>query len=186
MQLLEPGDARDLASIMERRERSIREAGGDPASPPAWAFIGHPLARGAIALLADDPSHFRPLEPVKRRGMRLVATVHGLRLGHIGIRLLHEGHSVTIDAGNCMARIRLKGVWPDTVVDTLPGRPLHDILALPGVTAGTPAGDSRIRDSWQDDGALGFTVSCTYVPLADAPIGTDTSWLEEWEQRHAQ
>lgn len=176
----------DLAMIAARRNAAIRSVGGDVSSPPAWAFIGHPIIRGVIAALTPDPSAFRPLDPTRwQKGVSLSASVHDMRLGHTGVRLRHRGVAITIDAGNQMARVRLNGTWPETVIDALPGMPLGDIIGLPGLERGTPAGDARIRDGWQEEKGLGFTVSCRLCPLADAPDGVDTGWLSEWEERHA-
>lgn len=175
----------DLHDIARRRNLAVRDAGGDPRSPPAWAFIGHPVIRGVIAALTPSPADYRPLDSTRwQQGVKLSATRHDMRLGHKGVRLTHNGMSMLIDAGNQMARIQLKGQWPDTIVDALPGKPLSEVLGLPEMEAGTPAGDSLIRDAWQDGDHLGFTVSCRLVPLASAPDGVDTRWLDDWVERH--
>lgn len=175
----------DLSDVATRRNYAIRQAGGKTDSPPAWAFVGHPVMRGVIAALKPDPRDFRPLDKVEwQDGVRLSAKCHDMRLGYAGVRIRHNGMDISIDAGNQMARIRLGGKWPETIVDSLKGRPLAEVMGLPGLEPGTKHGDTPVQKGWQDDSAMGFTVECGYVPLADAPEGVDTSWLAEWMERH--
>jgi len=177
----------DLSSIARRRNQAILQAGGKPSSPPAWAFIGHPVMRGVIAALVADPSTYRPLDRADwQPEVKISASVHDLRLSHTGVRLSHAGCRFSIDAANDMARIRIVGTYPDTMTAGLPGQPLSRIVAFPGLEPGTAAGDAPIRDAFQTDEALVITVSCGLEPLAAAPEGIDTAWLEEWMARHAR
>lgn len=174
----------DLAMIAGRRNAAVRGAGGDPRSPPAWAFLGHPIMRGVIALRIADPQRYRPLDPTRWQECELVPTVHDLRIGHTGVKLAQPGGAVRIDAASQVARLVMPGEYPDAIVTTLKGRPIGDLLGLPGLERGTPAGDTPIQGAWVKNGTLRVTVECRLVPLADAPGGIDAAWLQEWSERH--
>lgn len=177
----------DLAHIAERRNEAIARAGGDVSSPPAWAFIGHPVIRGVIAALVENPSGYRPLDRADwQPGVKLSPSVHDLRLGHVGVRLAHGGVRFSIDCANEVACIRIAGTYPDTLVAGLPGTPLWKLVQLPGIEEGTPAGEAPIRDAKQRGEALVISVACGLQALADPPDGVDVGWLWEWFERHGR
>lgn len=177
----------DLQAIAIRRNDAIRTAGGCVYGAPAWAFVGHPVARALAAAIGASAtlhltSRSRNALP---RDMRLPATVHDLRVSHVGVLVKFGGNVVTMDAAGTLATIRMRGTFPASLVAALPGRPLHSIMALPGLEAGTPMGDAVIRTAHQGDAWMRFTVDCALVPLMDAPEGIDASFLQDWLQRHA-
>jgi hypothetical protein len=177
----------DLFDIAQRRNEAIEEAGGDVSSPPAWAFLGHPVIRGVIAALVDEPSAYQPLDKTDwQPGVKLSPTVHDLRLGHVGVRLTHGGVRFSIDCANEVACIRIAGTYPDTLVAGLPDMPLWKLVQLPGIAEGTPAGDAPIRDAKQRGDALVVSVACRLEALADPPEGIDVGWLWEWFERHGR
>lgn len=172
----------ELVDIAVRRRDAVRAAGHDAADPPAWAFIGHPLVRAFVTRLKGDPATFHPLRDDEFRAQtRLNPTVHDIRIGHVGARIEIGGQVVHLDVSNEMARVRLEGTWPDVVLEEMGRRTLGDVFGAEGLGA---AAADRIRDSWQDSDALGFTALSRLVPLADPPPGVDVGWLLRWQERH--
>lgn len=177
----------DLALLARRRNAAIIANGGCPTSPPAWAFLVHPVIRALLTTITDDPQRFRPLDEHEwRKGMRFSPTHRDMRIGYTNVRVRSNAGWLMVDAGNQMARIRTPGVFPETLLQVMPGKPLGSIIDLPGLGLGTLAGDSIIRDAWQETDSLYFTVSCPLVPMADAPEGTDVAFLTEWLERHVE
>lgn len=175
----------DRAGIAQRRAQAIIDGGGILTDPPAWAFLGSPLARGAYAAMGFDLSEFRPRTAVAPQGMQLGLRTIDFRLATAALRLQRNGLTITMDADNDAARIRLLGgAWPDTLVETLAGRSVGDVIELPGAERGTAAGEAVIVRVWTEADGIGMTVRCGPEPMGTVPEGIDAGFLTEWADRH--
>jgi len=175
----------DLAGIAGRRAAAIVASGNTLTDPPAWAYLGHPVARGAYAAMGLDMATFLPRRtPVplqSNSGMR----INEFRISVANQRARRGDLTITVDADQDVARVRiLGGSWPETIVSAMPGRAVGDILGLQGLERGTRAGDAPIGQVWTESGGVGFTVACALEPMGIVPEGVDTGFLEEWSQRH--
>lgn len=175
----------DLGNIAKRRADAILRGGGDLMDPPSWAYLGHPVARGAYASMGFDLADFRPRRADDPRGCRLGTELVDFRIKNAAMRFRRNGNTIQIDAADTVARVLvLGGEWPDTLVEAMPDRPVGDILGLPGLERGTQAGDSLIRKAWKDGTGFGITVSCALEPMGIVPDGIDAGFLDEWSERH--
>lgn len=179
-------DAADLAVLTEARNRAILAAGHDPERALAWAYMANPFARALMETAGLDLGTHVPERGAGGHGtLTWTATITGWRVGYMAMRMGEGGEAISVDAGNGMTRIVVVGEYPDTIVQTLVGTPIRNIVGLPHLHS-SEHGSSPIRDAWCEDGRLSFTVSFPLAPLADAPEGTDTAWLKAWLGRHAR
>lgn len=175
----------DLGDIARRRADAILLAGGDLMDPPSWAYLGHPVARGAYASMGLDLAGFRPRHADDPGRCRLGTTLAGFHIKVAGMRLAHMDTTIHIDAADTIARIRVfGGDWPETLIEAMSERPVGDVLGLPGLERGTRAGDSPIRKAWREKAGFGITVDCPLEPMGTVPDGVDAGFLDEWRERH--
>ncbi len=176
----------DLQDIAERRKQAIEAARHAINNPPAWAFLVHPIVRGILASLSDDPTKFRPLFRQNWPGKtQFSGSASDLRLTYSNVVVDVEGVFLKVKTENQFAKITIDGKYPETYVSALPGKRFCDVVKMPGMEAGTIGGDMIIRDAWCDD-ELVFTVKGDFVPMADAPPGQKNDWLFEWLERHCK
>lgn len=169
------------AMIARRRAQAIIDAGGVLTDPPSWSFIGSPIARAAYGAMGFDLADFRPRTAQAPPGMKLGIWITDFHLRTSVLHLVRNNMVITMDANNDITRIRvLGGQWPETILGTLRGRPLGDVLAMPGVERGTPAGDAPIGKIWVQKDGFGMTVRCNREPMGYAPSGADMSFLKDW------
>lgn len=176
----------DLRDIAERRKQAIEAARHAINNPPAWAFLVHPIIRGVLASLVDNPTKFFPLFRQKWPGRtQFSGSATDLRLVYSNVVVEVEGTFLKIKSENQFAKITIQGKYPETYVNALPGKRFCDVIKMPGMEAGTIGGDMIIRDAWCDE-ELVFTVKGDFVPMADAPSGHKNDWLFEWLERHCK
>lgn len=176
----------DLHDIAERRKQAIEAARHAINNPPAWAFLVHPIIRGVLASLSDNPTKFLPLFRQSWPGRtQFSGSAVDLRLTYSNVVVDVEGVFLKIKSDNQFAKITIQGKYPETYVNALTGKRFCDVIKMPGMEAGTIGGDMIIRDAWCDD-KLVFTVKGDFVPMADAPAGQKNDWLFEWLERHCK
>lgn len=170
--------------LFEDRRRTVTAAGCYPEHPPAWAFLANPVVKALIELRAPAPRDHRPTDPMDSSGPGFLPAVRGMRLSYVGISVIHDGIGIRLDAAEQMARIRISGEFPESLAATAQGRPLHMVIGMPGMGAGTAAGDSPVRGCRTGAGGLHLTLECPLMPLADPPRGVNTDWLLTWRDGH--
>lgn len=175
----------DRAGIAQRRANAIIQGGGILTDPPTWAFLGNPLARAAYAAMGMDLSDLRTSIASTPAGKKLGMRIVEFRIVTANLRLARDSITISMDADNDAARVRiLGGHWPETVVQSLAGRPIGDIIELPGAERGTPTGDAPILRTWAETNGIGMTIRCAAEPMGEAPEGVDLGFLKEWVLRH--
>ena len=169
------GPATDDATRL--RSAAIAAAAGDPRHPPAWCFLAHPVMRSLLSLTVPSATLHRPTDPMADDVPWPRPTVQGARLSYVGVKVVRGGVGLRIDAASQIARISILSALPPSIAGGIPGRRLAEVLDLPGMGPGTPAGDSPVRDCIEREDRAVLTVECTFVPLADPPPGIDAAWL---------
>lgn len=86
--------------------------------------------------------------------------------------------SVSDNAGR-ETMVELRGMLPETACAVLVGRPLSDLLGIPGFEPGTPAGDCTITkaESNEATGRTSLDVGRCFVPAVTPFAGMDMRWV---------
>lgn len=153
------------------------EAVGD--DDPMWSYTMHRLMLGMFRCAGVDPV-LTVSGPQEHRRMLLDYVTQDTPLS-IGAIRVEDGridaatmHLAGIQfAGNGRVAVLLKADMAETLVSSLPGRRLHEVLDHPAVAR---AGPIRIQDADVQDGHLTLVVEEVQDHVRRPPKGADRRW----------
>lgn len=170
-----------------------RQMYGD--TPPMHAYLVPTVARAVAVAAGWTPEgmvgafHGNPLprlKPVDTQWCRNSERVQGQMPNDISVMKRHETpawflhlrvemhFSANFPISYADHRsIRLRNL-PDTLASAIRGRRLHEVIALEGMEADTPAGDVIIDDIRGNN----IMLPQMWRPAADAPHGEDMRWVD--------
>lgn len=199
------GDAHAIRREMLERARTFwmpmiakrwwRAGIGAAMRLPAWSLLICPVTR-AFANLAGIPNARLARQHVRKDGLTrlqsydggrtrgrerhgegvLTGSVRGPFLDlKLDVQAIVRFPILTVTCANEMTIIGIRGVLPDTIVDTMLNQGIHRMFDL--FSEGTPAGDAVMRDIWSMEGTTYVTIKNLREPLVEPPKTRDVRWM---------